>query len=319
MGSADVLVTGGTGFVGVYVVRDLLAAGRRVAVFDLRPDLDLLDLVAGESARKRVEVIEGDVTAGGELGAAVERTGAQVMVHLASPLPPESERDPSSGLAGMTAAQINVLDAVRRFEMRRVVFASAPSVFGSPRHHGGVDRPIANDAPHVPETLYGIWKSANERLAEHYWTRYGVDSIGLRFCQGYGPGKKRGRPYGYLMFDAALNGEPCRVPYGDDDINWQYVEDMSRLIVVSCNVQTPGHRCFSTSGEVLAMREAVDILAGLAPEARFELEPGVADFPWRYDTSVLEAEIGFDTCTSVRDGFRRTVDTMRTWRDAGRW
>ena len=116
MGSADVLVTGGTGFVGVYVVRDLLAAGRRVAVFDLRPDLDLLDLVAGESARERVEVLHGDVTAGGELGAAVERTGARLMVHLASPLPPQSERHPSSSLGGMTAAQINVLDTVRRFD-----------------------------------------------------------------------------------------------------------------------------------------------------------------------------------------------------------
>ena len=319
MGSADVLVTGGTGFVGVYVVRDLLAAGRRVAVFDLRPDLDLLDLITGESARERVEVIRGDATAGGEIDAAVERTGARVMVHLASAVPPESERHPCASLVGMTAAQINVLEAARRFEMRRVVFASAPSVFGSPRHHGGADRPIANDAPHVPETLYGIGKSANERVAELYWSRYRVDSIGLRLCQGYGPGKKRGRPYGYLMFDAAVNGEPCRVPYGDDDINWQYVEDMSRLIVLGCDVQTPVHRCFSTSGEVLAMREAVDILAGLAPEARFELEPGVADFPWRYDTGVLEAEIGVGTCTSVRDGFRRTVDTMRAWRDAGRW
>ena len=318
MGSADVLITGGTGFVGVYVVRDLLAAGRRVAAFDLRPDLDLLDLVAGERARERVEVIQGDATAGGELDAAVDRTGARVVVHLASPLPPESERYPCASLGGMTAAQLNVLEAARRFGMRRVVFASAPSVFGSPRHHGGADRPIANDAPHVPETLYGIGKSANERLAQLYWTRYGVDSIGLRLCQGYGPGKKRGRPYGYRMFDAALNGEPCRLPYGDDDINWQYVEDMSRLIVLGCDVQTPGHRCFSTSGEVLPMRDAVDILAGLAPEARFELERGVADFPWRYDTSVLEAEIGFGACTSVRDGFRRTVDTMRAWREAGR-
>ena len=314
MAPVEFLVTGGTGFVGVHVIRDLLSIGRRVAAFDLHPDLELLALVAGPEATERIAHIQADVAAASEVFAAVAETRAEVIIHLASSLPPDCERNATSSFRGMTEGQMNVLEAARLFAVRRVVFASAPSVFGHPRHHGGVDQPIGNDAPHYPETLYGLWKSANERLAQLYWNRYGVDSIGLRFCQGYGPGKKRGRPYGYLVFDAALTGTPCRVPYGDDVINWQYVEDMSRLIVAACEAKPTTHRCFNTTGEVLPMREAVKILLELAPEARFEVETGVADFPWHYDTSMLQSEIGVDSHTTVAEGFRRTLDTMRRWR-----
>lgn len=88
---------------------------------------------------------------------------------------------------------------------------------------------VADDAPHYPATLYGITKSANERLATLYRSRHGVDAIGLRFCQGYGPGKRRGRPFGYQMFEKAVLGAACSVPYGDDLINWQSVEDMAEI------------------------------------------------------------------------------------------
>jgi nucleoside-diphosphate-sugar epimerase len=199
------------------------------------------------------------------------------------------------------------------------VWASVTSVFGRPEHHGGLDVSVANDAPHFPETLYGIWKSTNERLSGLYFDRFGVDSIGLRFNQGYGPGKKRGRPFGYQLFEHALLGLPYRVPYGDDLVNWQYVEDIAAVIVRALHASTTRTRVFNTTGEVITMRQTVDVLAELLPQARLELEPGRTGLVWRVETAALREHLGVAAPVTVRDGFARTVDTLRAWRDAGTW
>ncbi|HXJ80266.1 MAG TPA: NAD(P)-dependent oxidoreductase [Candidatus Methylomirabilis sp.] len=313
------LVTGGTGFIGAYVVRDLLASDHRVAVFDLFPDLPMLELVAGPAAAERVSVIRGDVTIATQIFGAVREAGAEAIVHLASPLPPESERDASSSLYGITEGHVNVLETARILGLRRVVWASVTSVFGRPEHHGGLDAAVANDAPHFPETLYGIWKSANERLASLYFARFGVDSIGLRFNQGYGPGKKRGRPFGYQLFEHALLGLPYRVPYGDDLVNWQYVEDIAALIVRALHAPTTRTRVFNTTGEVVTMRDTAALLASMLPGARLELEPGRAGLVWRVDTTALRDELGAGAPVPVREGFARTIATLRGWKEAGKW
>jgi UDP-glucose 4-epimerase len=314
-------VTGGTGFFGCYVVRELLRQERPVTIFDLHPDLELLDLVAGPNASQRATVVRGDASQAVQLLGAVRQAAPEVVLHLASPLTPETERDATHALQQMTQAHINVLEAARLFGLRRVVYASATSsIFGRAEQHGGLDVAVPNDAPHYPVSLYGICKSTNERLARLYWERFGIDSVGLRFCQGYGPGKRRGgQPFTQDMFDKGLHGEPCRIPHGDDLVNWQYVEEIATIIVQAGLVGRLDTRVFNTTGHVVPVRSAIDVLSSMRPQASFQLEPGTTGLVWRFDTSLLEKELGFRWRVTIEEGFRKTIDTLHAWRTAGVW
>ncbi|MBS0222367.1 MAG: NAD(P)-dependent oxidoreductase [Proteobacteria bacterium] len=308
-------VTGGTGQIGAYVVRRLVDRREKIVVFDLRADVELLKQICGPHILEHVEVIEGDASMASELVGAILKTKPKAIVHLASALPPIAERDAHYSLANVTGSMVNVLDAASLLRDVKVVWSSATSVFGRPESHGGIDKLVGDTAAHYPTSLYGITKSACERLAALYRVRHGVNSVGFRFCQGYGPGKRRGRPYGYKLFEAAITGEPCTVPYGDDIINWQYVEDIAEILVKGITAPYLGIDVYNTTGEVTTMRSAVALVKTLAPGLSATLEKGTAEIVWRYDASRLASDVGFDNPTRIADGFRMTLDTMRAWRN----
>lgn len=305
------LIVGGTGFIGAHVARDLLARGRRVDVLDRSPDIDTLRSVIGTPLDRVPKVERGDAVVAVQVLSAVANTRPDAIVHLASPLPPESEFDATASLNAMVESFVNVLEAARIFGTRRVVWASATSVFGRPEAQGGDDVIVHNDAPHFPVTLYGIYKSACERLADFYFRERRVDSIGLRFAQGYGPRKTRGRPFGYELFEHVARGEPYDVPYADDLINWQYADDIARLIVAAIDAPTTQTRVFNTTGDVITMKASLDILRELEPRAQLRPIPGTTGLAWRYDTEALDREIGVFPITPAREGFARTLEALR--------
>jgi UDP-glucose 4-epimerase len=318
MTASATLVTGGTGFLGCYVARDLLASGHRVSLLDIRPDLPALAQIAGLDAAARCRILPCDVTMQAQLFAAVRAALPDAIVHLASPLPPDTERDAGASLQQMTHAHLSVLEAARLFGVRKVVWASAPSVFGPPSFHGGPDALVGDDAPHHPTTLYGICKSANERLSAWFGNRHGVESVGLRFCQGYGPGKRRGRPFGYEVFEHALARLPYTLPAGDDVINWQYVEEMSDIVLRALDAPPGPARTLNTTGEVVSTKDTLALLRRLCPGVAFSAAPGVSGLVNRYDVDRLERETGFRSRVTAEEGFRRTLATMAAWRAAGR-
>ena len=118
------------------------------------------------------------------------------------------------------------------------------AVFGSPEDYHF--QPIDNDAPHFPKFIYGACKSLNERYATHYFNEYGVDTIGLRFTAVYGVGRTRGMSsFSTKLIENVALGHPAVVPFGDDTIDWQYVEDVSRSIVMSCTCPPTKTHAFS--------------------------------------------------------------------------
>lgn len=294
------LITGGAGFLGRRTAELLSEAGAEVSLVDVRP-------VSGG----RWSVLPIDISSATDVFTIIGEIRPDYVVHLASLLPPESEARWARSEMVIVGGFVSLLEAARAFSVRRVVWASATSVFGDPVHHGGLDVEVPNDAPHYPSTIYGICKSSCERIAELYYKRYTLDTLGLRFAQGYGPGKERGRAFGYELFEAVAARIPYRVPFGNDLINWQYLDDMAELIVRALHVQPTQTRVFNTSGEVLTMKETVALLEELAPGCELQVEPGVTGLAWRYDTSELEREFGRVRITSARDGFTKTLDALR--------
>jgi nucleoside-diphosphate-sugar epimerase len=121
------------------------------------------------------------------------------------------------------------------------------------------------------------------------------------------------------MFEKAILGESYTVPYGDDIINWQDVDDIADILVRAIDMPYRGIPVYNTSGDVLSMRRSLEIMRELVPGARIEAEPGTANLVWRYATDALARDNGFTSPTSVAAGFARTLDVLRSWRRQGIW
>lgn len=180
------LVTGGSGFVGAYVVRDLLEQGWEVAAYDLQPDLALIEQVTDAQHLERLRVVKGNVLDQTALDAALQEHGATHIVHLASALRSAAERDPRRAIELICTGTLNVFDAAVARGIP-VVWASTSAVWG--RAADFAPGPIPNDARHRPTDVYGQCKSMMERVALLHRREHGLISLGLRFTVIYGFGK----------------------------------------------------------------------------------------------------------------------------------
>lgn len=312
--SMKVLVTGGTGFIGSYLLRELLREGHQVVTFDWQPDHNAMERILTPEEKSQVTILAGDVTDLAHLMRVTKEYQVDRIVHLASLLIPAAQANPLLALRVIAEGTCNIFEVGRIMEIPRIVWASSIAVFGRPEDYPeGI---LRNDSPHYPKSVYGACKSLSERLAQHYFEEYGVDSIGLRFTIVYGYGRLRGATaFVNELFAKPALGQPGRVPFGDDEIDWQYVEDVAQLLLTCLKVPTTRTRVFNTQGDVRPMREALAYVKSLLPEADLQLEPGKFGILWRCDTRELQEETGFVPRYRMEEGIRKTINAFR--RQAG--
>ena len=210
------LVTGAAGFIGSHLVEALLSAGQTAIGLDdlsagYRRNLELALAGAGTGADARFRFIEGSI-ADPELC----RTACEgidfVLHHAALASVPLSMERPLAFSAVNTEGFVNVLEAARAQGVRRVVYASSSAVYG--------------DDPQLPKTEampgrclspYALTKAVNELYAE-LWTRvYGLETVGLRYFNVFGPRQDPNGAYAAVIprwIDAVRNGKAV-VLYGD--------------------------------------------------------------------------------------------------------
>jgi nucleoside-diphosphate-sugar epimerase len=303
----NVLVTGGTGFIGAYVVRELLQAGHAVVAYDIQIAQNSLDDVLEEPERSRAILVEGDVTNSAALALAIQKYEIEVIAHLASPLSLQTEEDSGFAIQNMIGAHRIVLEASRSANLRKVVWASSVGVYGPPDRYETL--PLPNDAPHYPTSLYGACKSFNEYLSAYYTEKYGLDTLGLRFPLVYGIGRMRGPGMRFVdLIEKPALGLPCRVPLADAVYDWLYVVDAARLVVQSLSAGRTKTRNFNVSGEFASMRKAIAIVQQWLPDAVFDLEPGEYPIAEEYDASTLKSEVGFTPRWSLEQGLHECLN-----------
>lgn len=219
------MVTGGAGFIGSNLVRDLTSApdvAQVVVVDDLSTgDLDNL-------AGLDVDVRKGSILDGALFDSAL--AGADAVVHLAAvPSVPRSVLDPVMSHAANATGTLEVLQAVRRAGGPHLVVASSSSVYGA-----NPTLPKSEAMRTAPLSPYAVSKLAGEAYALAFAHCYGLDVLALRFFNVFGPMQAAGHAYAAVVpafVDAALAGRPLPV-HGDGEQtrDFTYVGTVTRVI-----------------------------------------------------------------------------------------
>jgi UDP-glucose 4-epimerase len=308
------LVTGGTGFVGAFVVRELLAAGHDVTALDLQPDHDLLEGVLGDTVPANVEVVTGDVSDAAGVLRLMSAAQPERVVHLAGMLSRGSAADPRLAIKVNCEGTVNVFDAALEVGATKVAWASTVAVFGW--IESGGER-IANDAPHAPGSVYGATKSFCERIGAFYRVERGLDNVGLRFTAAYGHGKiaTLARGTGAMesteLLEKPARGEPGVISNGNDLVDWLYVEDAAYAVRLASEAPPGPSPALTICGDARPMAEAVAYVRHLLPDAQLQVETDGPGLIQNFDPSAAEREIGYRKRFGMEEGFRTTIETVR--------
>ncbi|MEM0199021.1 MAG: SDR family NAD(P)-dependent oxidoreductase, partial [Desulfurococcaceae archaeon] len=186
-----VIVTGGAGFIGSHLVDKLVELNYHVVVID-NLSSGSIENIRHHLNKGSAEFIQVDLKNREDTYRAI--TNADVVFHLAAnPEVRVSSIAPEVHFNENIVATFNVLEAMRRNDVEKIVFASSSSVYGEPENI-----PVDETAPLRPVSVYGASKASCESLIHAYSKLYGVDAIILRYANVVGPRLRHGVIYDLL-------------------------------------------------------------------------------------------------------------------------
>jgi UDP-glucose 4-epimerase len=221
-----VLVTGGGGFLGAWTIRRLLRRGKAVRVLDATDSRTLARSVVGAAA-KELDWRVGDISRTEDVDQAME--GCDGVIHLAGLLTPACQDNPIRGAQVNLIGTLNVFEAAKRLQLRKVIYTSSVSVFG--RDSGELP---------LPSTHYGAFKLACEGCARTYWEYDGLSSIGFRPAVVYGPGRETGLTGGISMAcRAAVRAEAFTIGFSGAT-DFVFVDDVAAALEQALLIEVKG-------------------------------------------------------------------------------
>jgi nucleoside-diphosphate-sugar epimerase len=315
-----VLLTGGYGCIGSWIVRNLLERGDQAWIYDLKEDPRRLRLILAEEQVRAIGFLRGDVTDLANLRAAIEKQQITHIVHLAGLQVPTCRADPMLGARVNVVGTLAVFEAVRQSQgqVQRLVYASSAAVFGPPDAYP--PGRLSDDVPLKPTTHYGYFKVCNEGNARTYFQDHGLSSIGLRPWTVYGVGRDFGmtsEPTKAIKSMAL--GRAYHITYGGWQ-DMQYVDDVARVFVRCLEAPYQGAKSYNVRGDVVEMPAFHRALAEVDPAAAKRITFGERQIAIAYDLddSALQRDLGPLRCTPLVEGIRRTLEQFRHLQAEGR-
>src|SRR6266542_482654 len=305
------LVTGGAGFIGSHVVERLLAEGHRVRVLDNFSTGSRANLGFARGNR-RLEIIRGDLKSLATVERAVR--GVTAVFHQAAMRSvPRSVADPLGCNACNVTGTLHVLVAAARQKRKpRVVFASSSSVYGE-----RPDLPKREDQPTAPISPYAVSKVAGELYASVWSRLFGVETVGLRYFNVFGPRQDPKSEYAaviprFILWGFA--GQFLQV-HGDgtQSRDFTYIDNVveANILAAKANAAAVSGKSYNVGcGSRTSLLEIIASLERLLgrPLTRKHSPTRVGDVPHTLaDISAAKRDMGYEPIVDFAEGLRRTV------------
>jgi nucleoside-diphosphate-sugar epimerase len=308
-----VLVTG-TGFIGSYVVRELLDNGDDVVFYGFFENPNAIANVVGDLSR--VKQVRGDVLDLDALLKAVRDNGVEAIVHTAAILIAGARENPLNAVKVNVLGTANVLEVARLTDAKKVVYTSSGNVYSMLNPYVKYTPPanglVKEDDPTLPGSVYGTTKLASEHLGLNYHHIYGVDFVALRLPTVYGgwAGTMGLASVIRDMCRAALKKEPLTVEEYRSE--WLHVKDAAKACLLAVHAKNLSNRIFNIgTGTINSLREALEILRTELKTSLDNITIKDVQRPTRYPTDIsrAKAELGY----GPRFDFRSGVLDVLTW------
>lgn len=297
----SILVTGGAGFIGSHLCRELSQLGHQVVCLDKNP-----------SSQPDIITFVGDVTNKVILEHIRSRFDISQVYHLASPASPIIfDVDPVGVLMTNVIGTSNVLD-VFGVHGARVLLTSTSEIYGDPLIHPQHEQYFGNVNPIGPRSCYDEGKRAAEALCVSYDTQHGIDYCITRLFNVYGPGMKDNDGRAVPSFiRAALDHHPITIfGSGNQTRSFVYIDDVIDALIKLMNTSAKGPFNVGRGVETSILELANIIIDVVNSSSVIYHNTHRLDDPSKRcpNTQQIQDAIGWQSTVSLVDGIRLTVD-----------
>lgn len=313
------LVTGGTGFIGACVVRNLLRRGIAVVSADLLADpaaaADLQRLAA--ASRANFDAVNMDIADFREVMSVFHKhPDITHCIHLSYVMGALVDENTSLSTRVNITGTTHIFEVAVHRRLARVVFTSSESVYGPSQEPFG-DRAVTEDDfcnPYTHTFTYAVMKLLNEHMGRRYVEKHGADIVCTRPPVVFGHGRKRSAVMWAEHFASRpAVGQPVTLPFpAATRDTWIYKDDCAEQLVRLALAPRLDHYVYNNGGTCIAAGELAGIVREFLPEAQINFDQTQPGTPLidNMDGSRLVRQIGF-TPRSIREGVRAHINEAR--------
>jgi nucleoside-diphosphate-sugar epimerase len=304
--NSSVLVTGGRGFIGRGVGKLLERSGYNVI------SLDTSSLPsAGADPNASGRDIVCDITDAGQLEHTFAAGQIGAIIHLAAILPTAAGRAPLRATQVNIDGSLNLLEAARQCGVRRMIFGSSLSVYGT----CAADQVVSETIPSAPEDLYAAAKLYVERTGDTYRDCHRVEFVSLRIGRVIGPGaQSTSSPWRSQIFEflGARDAAEIALPYvGSERVLLVHVDDVAKMLVTLLDASSPMYSVYNAPSESVVVSDLKCDVEKLNSNVSVKLGGECATGnPRLLDATRFRQEFGFQT-VPIFEQLRRAAERTR--------
>lgn len=314
---ANILVTGGLGLIGHNVVNKLESLGHHVIITDTKTNYGIipqteLDYLNSERIKKikTDRIYRIDINSRDSIDWLIEQNKPEIIIHMASfPRQKVVNANPALGSRTMSEGLLNLLEASKKYSVRKFVYISSSMVYGDFKDD------VTEDYDCRPQGQYGILKLAGEWLIKDYTRRSNLVHTIIRPSAVYGPLDVEDRVISKFML-TAMRGGNLRVNGAAETLDFTYVDDAADGIVAAALSDNTVNRTYNiTKSHSHTLLDAAKLAVKVTGSSSI-IDVGTRDldFPSRGALNIDAArrDFGFDPKVDVEEGFQRYYDWFKS-------